>query len=133
MDYPNSASVTIVTAALGPTRNFYERHFGATTIFDCGWYVQLGLGGGVELCLMEPQNGAQPYTAGLCINLRFDDADAVHRRIVAQGLQPVMPLEDHPWGDRGFGVTDPAGALVYCYHPIPPAPNFAQYFTERPT
>jgi uncharacterized glyoxalase superfamily protein PhnB len=29
---------------------------------------------------------------------------AEHNRRTAAGLQAVMPLDDHPWGDRGFAI-----------------------------
>ena len=32
------------------------------------------------------------------------DVDAEHGRLTAEGLTPVMPIADHPWGDRGFAV-----------------------------
>jgi len=39
-----------------------------------------------------------------------------------------MPLEDHPWGDRGFGIVDPNGIILYFYKKIEPAEEFKQYF-----
>ena len=53
-----SASMTIVTSKLPETRHFYETHFDARPLFDCGWYVVLRLGAsgsGPEVCLMEPK------------------------------------------------------------------------------
>jgi hypothetical protein len=29
---------------------------------------------------------------------------AEHNRRTAAGLQAVMPLDDHPWADRGFAI-----------------------------
>lgn len=129
-----AASVTLTTSRLPEVRSFYEHHFGAEAVFDCGWYVVLRLGsvdGAPELCLMEPQSGAGEFAGGITINLRVADADTVHTRLTEHGVELLIPLEDHPWGDRGFGVCDPCGATVYCYHPIEPAPEFKQYFRAR--
>lgn len=34
-----SASLTIITHKLSETRKFYEAHFGARPVFDCGWFI----------------------------------------------------------------------------------------------
>ena len=130
-----SASVTIVTDRLAETRQFYEAHFDAWASFDCGWYVVLKLGrhgGAPEFCLMEPRDGAQPYAGGLVLNLVVDDVEAAHAAVTAAGLTPAIPLEDHPWGDRGFGIVDPAGVMVYCHVPIEPSDAFKPYFRQIP-
>jgi len=125
-----TASTTIVTSRLAEVRAFYAAHFDAHVFFDCGWYVALRLSGpkGPELCLMEPRDGMAEFTGGAVLNLRVSNADAAHERLTRAGLEPVVPLEDHPWGDRGFGVMDPCGMQVYCYHDIEPAESFRQYF-----
>jgi len=128
-----SASLTIVTRKLLETRKFYESHFGARPVFDCGWYVVLRFdssGPGPELCLMEPQDGMDPFAGGAFLNLLVEDADKIHNRLIETGLPVILPLEDHPWGDRGFGLLDPSGVVVYCYHPITPAPEFQKYIIE---
>jgi len=45
-------------------------------------------------------------------------------------LPVIMPLDDHPWGDRGFGTIDPNGIVLYFYKNIEPAENFKQYFKK---
>lgn len=130
---PSSLSPTITTHRLQETRAFYERHFGARAVFDCGWYVQLKLSGGVEICLMAPQEDAQTYQGGLTLNLRVDDVDAAHAVPRRADIPIVIPLEDHPWGDRGFGVVDPSGVVVYCFKPIAPSAEFAPSFKEART
>lgn len=130
----HTASMTVVTENLPETRSFYENHFNARAVFDCGWYVVLRLSpdeAGPELCLKELQNGEKPYNGGVVLNIEVDDVNTIHRQITGKGLLPVMPLEDHPWGDRGFGVLDPSGVMVYCYHPIEPAPEFEPYFVKE--
>lgn len=130
-----SASVTVVTDRLAETRRFHETHFDAWAAFDCGWYVVLRLGrqdGAPELCLMEPRDGQPAYAGGLVLNLVVDDVDAAHAAMQAAGLAAAIPLADHPWGDRGFGVVDPAGVMVYCHVPVEPSAEFRPYFRDSP-
>lgn len=54
--------------------------------------------------------------------------DALHNRLTAAGLQPFMPLEDHPWGDRGFAIQDPNGVVLYIFSEREPSAEFKQYF-----
>lgn len=116
-------SPTLITSRLAEVRAFYERHFDAVTSYDAGWYVVLRLGaeGAPDLCLMEPL-GRPEFAGGLTFNLKVPSADEAHEALVVKGgLEPLMPLEDHPWGDRGFCVPDPIGVRLYCYHDIPPS------------
>ena len=129
-----AASATIITRQLAETRKFYEKLFQATSSFDCGWYVVLRLSktdNAPELCLMEPQDNTPAFSGGLFVNLKFDQVDQIHKQIVQTGITPVIPLEDHPWGDRGFGIIDPSGVTVYCYQSIDPTAEYQKYFVTQ--
>jgi PhnB protein len=43
------------------------------------------------------------------LHLYVEDADATYARAVAAGAQPVRPVQDQFYGDRGGGVKDPFG------------------------
>ncbi len=66
--------------------------------------------------------------SGLTYNFRVVDVDAEYQLLVSSGLREVMPLEDHPWGDRGFAVQDPNGIILYVYSDREPIEEFKQYF-----
>ncbi|WP_428623360.1 VOC family protein [Sedimenticola sp.] len=110
-------------------RTFYQTNFDAKVMFDCGCYLVLKVGD-TEFAMMTPQEGdCAPYTgSGLTFNFRVPDVDAEYRRLTDQGLEPVMPLEDHPWGDRGFSVNDPNGVSLYLYTEKEPDDAFKPYF-----
>ncbi len=134
-----AASTTIVTPHLKETRKFYEDHFNARPTFDCGWYVVLQLDSHAtdpkstrhyDLCLMEPQEGMQSFAGGAVMNLQVANADDTHARFIRAGISPAIPLKDNPWGDRGFGVLDPSGLMVYCYHAIAPSPEYEPFILK---
>jgi uncharacterized glyoxalase superfamily protein PhnB len=60
-------------------------------------------------------------------NFSVDDVDAEYVRLTEHGLTPIMPLEDHPWGDRGFAILDLNGITLYIYSNREPASEFKQY------
>ena len=122
-------SPTICVNDPAASRDFYIKHFDAEAVFDAGWYVNVRIGM-CELCFMKPQDSEQPFFTGggLMYNLEVEDVDGEHQRLSAFGLKPVMPLEDHPWGDRGFSVIDPNGVVLYIYTPTEPSPEFKQYY-----
>lgn len=129
----NTLSACITTDKVEESRDFYVKHFGAKVTFDCGWYVNLQFGKETsELQFMEPQNPKQPACnpAGLIYNFCVDDVDTEHDRLNAAGLAPVMPLEDHPWGDRGFAILDPNGVTLYIYSEREPSGEFKQYYID---
>lgn len=126
----SAASLTVATYRLAESRAFFERHLRAVTLFDCGWYVALRLGGpgAPSVCLMTPQHADGEYRGGATLNLLVSNVDDLYRELTESGLVPVMPLADHPWGDRGFCVIEPAGVRLYLYQDIEPAPEYAQHF-----
>jgi uncharacterized glyoxalase superfamily protein PhnB len=128
--FANSISACITTGKVQESRDFYVKHFGAKVTFDCGWYVNLQFGReSSTLQFMAPQPG-QPLCspAGLTYNFSVADVDAEYNLIVSVGLQPVMPLDDHPWGDRGFAIQDPNGVVLYIYSEREPNAEFKQYY-----
>jgi len=129
---PTTASPCIMTKRVAETREFYIRHFGARPAFDCGWFVSLEFGEGLLLQFMEPQ-GDQPLcnTAGLTYNFCVEDVDDAHRLMTEAGLVPVMPIEDHSWGDRGFAIEDPNGIALYIYSNREPSAEFRQFYAPQ--
>ena len=126
----NSLSPCITTAKVEESRDFYVQHFGAKVTFDCGWYVNLEFGSkSSSLQFIAPQPN-QPLCnpAGLTYNFSVSDVDAEHQSLTSAGLVAVMPLEDHPWGDRGFAIQDPNGIVLYIYSEREPSPEFKQYY-----
>lgn len=125
----NSLSPCLTTEKVEETRDFYVKHLNAKIAFDCGWYVSLEIGAGASLQFMKPQPD-QPLCnpAGLTYNLLVGDVDAEFQLLTSAGLKPIMPIEDHPWGDRGFAIQDPNGVVLYIYSERKPSPEFQQYY-----
>ncbi|WP_028581348.1 VOC family protein [Desulfogranum japonicum] len=128
----NELSTCFCTNEVDACREFYSQYFAAKVIFDCGWYVNLRIGEqGPTIQFMQPQENMPTYAgAGITLNFKVDDVDTEHNRLTTAGLQVAMPLEDHPWGDRGFSVVDPIGNSLYIYSDREPAEEFKQYHKE---
>ena len=111
-------------------KQFYQRYFSAKITFDCGWYLNMSIGeADATIQFMEPQGGMETYTGrGITLNFQVNDVDAEYKRLMDAGLQEAMPLEDHPWGDRGFSVIDPIGTSVYIYSDREPSEEFSQFY-----
>jgi uncharacterized glyoxalase superfamily protein PhnB len=126
----NELSTCFITKDVDACREFYQRNFSARVIFDCGWYVNLRIAGdGPSIQFMQPQDDMPTFAGtGIMLNFKVDDVDAEYARLMEVGLQPAMPLEDHPWGDRGFSVIDPIGNSVYIYSDREPSDEFRQYY-----
>ena len=127
----NALSPAFTTDKVAETRDFYVTHFGARITFDCGWDVNLEFGNPTStLQFMSPQQPEHQLSsgAGLIYNFAVDDVDTEYERLTRAGLAAVVPLEDHPWGDRGFAVQDPNGISLYIYSEREPDEEFKQYF-----
>jgi uncharacterized glyoxalase superfamily protein PhnB len=55
------------------------------------------------------------------ITFQVADARSEHERLAAAGLRCDLDLTDERWGQRRFGVIDPAGVWVDVVEQIEPA------------
>jgi len=120
----------IITDRLRECRDFYARWFGFEVAFEADWIVVLsssGSGRAVTLAFMHTSHPSSPPSPaatsgdGLLLTLQVEDASREHARLVAAGLRCSLGLTDEPWGQRRFGVTDPAGVWVDVVEQIRPA------------
>ena len=58
------------------------------------------------------------------------DVDAVHGRLTAAGLTPVLPLRDEAFGQRHFIVEGPDRVLLDIIMPIPPSADYADAYRD---
>lgn len=126
-------SMCFCTDRIEECRSFYVAYFGSQAVFDCGWYVTLRINhNGPEISFIQPQENMSIFGgAGVMLNFKVDDVDSEHLRLTRLGVPIAMPLEDHPWGDRGFSVVDPIGNTVYLYSDREPSDEFKQYFSQQ--
>lgn len=122
-------STCFITTDIDACRAFYERHFQARVVFDCGWFVNLRLGGdGPSIQFLSPREGLPAFGGvGVMLNCKVPDVDSEYQRLTGEGLTVAMPLEDHPWGDRGFSVLDPLGNHFYIYSQRALSEAYKQY------
>lgn len=128
-----TVSAAFTTDKVAPTRDFYVKHLGARVTFDCGWYVNLEFGeGGASLQFMSPREPHHKLSSGdgLIYNFLVEDVEKEHARLAADGVSVIVPLEDHPWGDRGFGIADPNGITLYLYEETEMTAEYRQYVRE---
>lgn len=129
---PQALSTCFCTPDVDACRAFYRKHFAASIAFDCGWYLSLRFGSdGPTVQFMEPRDDRPVFGgAGVVLNFMVEDVDAEHARLTGEGLAVLSPLEDHPWGDRGFSVADPIGNVLYLYKEIEPTEEYKAYYRE---
>jgi uncharacterized glyoxalase superfamily protein PhnB len=72
----------------------------------------------------SPPSPAAYRGDGMFITLQVPDARKEYDRLVADGLRFDLDLTDEPWGQRRFGVVDPAGMWVDVVQQIEPAAGF---------
>jgi len=129
-----SVSCGFTTEKVKETKEFYEKYFGAKTIFESDWYVNLKLGNtSTILEFTAPQSPEEKSSdsTGLGFGFNVDDVDLAYNKITNEKLNIVMPIKDHPWGERGFGIKDPNGLTIYIYSVRgEPTEEFKKYFKD---
>ena len=126
-----SLSAAFTTNRVEESRDFYIKYLGAKVTFDCGWYVNLEFGNkSSTLQFMSPQQPEQQLSSGsgLMYNFLVENVDQEYQKLTDSGLTVIVPIEDHPWGDRGFAIQDPNGISLYIHSEREPGEEFKQYF-----
>jgi catechol 2,3-dioxygenase-like lactoylglutathione lyase family enzyme len=117
----------VVTDRLRECRDFYRRWFALEVGFEADWFVLLKDGGSkLTLAFMHSEHPTSPPSPakyrgdGAFVTFQVADAEVEYRRLVDGGLHCDLPLTDEPWGQRRFGVFDPAGMWVDVVEQIEP-------------
>jgi len=116
----------VVTEKLQACREFYSRWFGFEVVFEASWFVLLSRDKS-SLAFMHPEHPSSPPTpaayngSGTFLTFQVADARAEYERLAGEGLRVELELKDEPWGQRRFGVIDPAGVWVDVVEQIEPA------------
>ena len=130
----------IVTDALRECRDFYIRWFDFEVAFEASWFVLLSSSGEhpVSIAFMHPEHPSSPPSPGAFrgdgsfLTLQVADATAEYVRVTDAGLRPDLPLTDEPWGQKRFGLVDPAGMWVDVVEQIDPSEGWWDPYVAEP-
>ena len=98
------------------TKEFYGKYLGAITIFEKDGCACLKFGDISNILSIEAPQSPEDKPSdsiGLGLGVTVDDVDLAYDEIVSKKLNIGIPLEDHSWGERGFGIKDPNGLAIY--------------------
>jgi catechol 2,3-dioxygenase-like lactoylglutathione lyase family enzyme len=128
----------VVTDELAECRDFYERWFGFAVIFEADWMV-LMRGGGTRPTTLAFMHSGHPSTPpapaphhgdGMFLTFQVADAAAEYERVTGAGLACDLPLTEEPWGQRRFGIVDPAGMWVDVVEQVEPAEGWWDRYVD---
>lgn len=122
----NTLSPIVTTEKIEQCKAFYMTHFDFKIVFESPGHLCLGAKNNSDLTIsfMAPEQSNAPFSgSGLMFCLEVDDVDREYEGL-DKCLEMVRPLQDNPWGDRSFSVSDPTGAVVYIYKKIEPCEEF---------
>lgn len=120
------------TSDIAACKEFYVKYFEAKITFDYSWYSSIMFEYGERkyfLSFMDPQNG-EPlhHGGGVTLNLQVEDVDQEYKKIQETNVKIASPVQDKPWGDRSFCITDPLGNTLYIYSDREPSPEFKEAY-----
>ena len=106
----------VVTDRLRECRDFYCRWFGFQVGFEASWFVwrrpRKNRRWPSPSCIRTTRlhrRHRPPSRDGMFLTLQVADAQQEYQRLSAAGLRVELALRDEAWGQRRFGVVDPAG------------------------
>lgn len=115
----------IVSDALFDCRDFYVRWFGLEVGFESTWFIWMKAES-VSIAFMHPEHpstppGPEPFSGkGMCLEFQVEDVQAEYDRFIAGGAPVTYHLKDEPFGQRRFGLFDPAGVWIDIVEQIEP-------------
>jgi catechol 2,3-dioxygenase-like lactoylglutathione lyase family enzyme len=91
------------------TRDFLVDVLGFEVVMDLDWVVTVASAANpsAQVTIVGNDDPAAPG-----ISVEVSDVDAVHARVVEQGLEIAYPLRDEDWGVRRFMLREPSGTVV---------------------
>jgi catechol 2,3-dioxygenase-like lactoylglutathione lyase family enzyme len=84
------------------------------TEFGHGAVLSAGGAARVELIELEVPDDPLPRHAPF-LGLKVTEVHVIHERAIAANAPILSPLQERPWGGRGFAVQDPNGIGVNVY------------------
>jgi catechol 2,3-dioxygenase-like lactoylglutathione lyase family enzyme len=132
-----AAYPVVVTDRLAECRDFYTGRLGFEVVFEATWFVYLRASGDSPygIAFMAPDHpsrppGPEPFAGeGLLLTLQVADAAAEFERLRQDGVRVDHHLSDEPWGQRRFGLYDPAGTWVDVVEQIEPESGWWDRYT----
>jgi catechol 2,3-dioxygenase-like lactoylglutathione lyase family enzyme len=122
----------VVTEHLAACRDFYRHWFELRVVFEASWFVLLGSAERERavVAFMHPSHPSAPPGpeafggAGVCLEFQVADAAAAYARFRDEGAPVTLGLRDEPFGQRRFGLFDPARVWIDVVEQIEPAPGW---------
>ena len=107
----------IMTRIVQESSDFYRKYFEFDVLFDAGWYVSLKHSKGQELAFIDLSHESVPleyqnHATGFILNIEVDNVDDIYKKMVAEGLTVLVPLETNEYGQRHFIISDLNNILV---------------------
>lgn len=128
----------LMTRDVAGSAAFFIRHFGFQPVYEDDSYVHLQMteDPSINLAVLNGDHPTIPpqgrgRAAGLLLNFEVEDVDAVHDRLMDEGLTPILPLRSEAFGQRHFILHGPEGVLIDVITPIPPSAEFAANYSAE--
>ncbi|MFP4078544.1 MAG: VOC family protein [Candidatus Izemoplasmataceae bacterium] len=113
--------ITIWTDGIDKMKAFYKDIMGFEILVDYGEYVEFrNTGVRFAICMRrviaDADASFKEKASGQSFELAFpcdnpEDVDRTYQRLMDQGVAPVAPPEDMPWGQRTAFFKDPDGNI----------------------
>jgi predicted enzyme related to lactoylglutathione lyase len=114
-----ASAVSLNVDDVSASSKFLATHFGFREEMAAEGFASLGRDdAGMNVIFLRrgleslPEGFRDQRAAGLIVAFVVTDATAEEARLRAEGVAITMPLQDEPWGERFFQVTDPNGVII---------------------
>jgi predicted enzyme related to lactoylglutathione lyase len=123
-----SSGVSLNVDDVNASSKFLSTYFGFREEMSADGFVSLGRDdSGMKIAFLRrglptlPEDFRDQRTSGVIVALVVTDIAAEEARLRHEGVEFTMPLQDEPWGERFFQVTDPNGVIIQLVEWVTPS------------
>ena len=133
----NSVAMSLTVEDVKASSDFLRKHFAFKEKWSADGFVYLVHENfDVPIIFIETGKEVLPKVirdqkaSGVIVAFVVDDIEAEEKRLKAEGVVISAPLQEDPWGERLFEVTDPNGVVFQIVQWVVPADE--QYWNNNP-
>lgn len=114
----NASTISLTIDDVAASRAFFVNHLGYQERVAAEGFASLTRDDAVDIVLLQrgtevlPPEQRDQRAAGLILAFTVDTLDAEHQRLRTEGVPITLPLQEEPWGERLFQITDPNGITI---------------------
>jgi uncharacterized glyoxalase superfamily protein PhnB len=122
------SALSLTVAEVPASSNFLQTYFGFQEKWSADGFAYLSHeDAGMDIVFLRigmevlPESLHDVQAAGVIIAFVVENVEVEEKRLRSKGVAITLPLQEDPWGERLFQVTDPNGVIIQLVQWVKPS------------